>query len=77
MDGVLVWGFASLDKSNDRGRRVREPELDMHRNGSSESTGGRFITWLKRLMPDNREVTGPPRRAIGRELEEAWPTNDR
>ena len=64
-------------KSTDRWqRRVVEHEMDMNRDERRSSVTGRLIDLARRLMGFDPAVVGPPRRAVQRESEEAWPSRD-
>jgi hypothetical protein len=60
-----------------RASAIVEPELDMRRTRPRSSAYDRMLTWVQKLFPIKAIEAGPPRRAIARELEEAWPTADR
>ena len=58
--------------------QVVEPELDMKRMPLRASMRDRVLDTLRSwLAPMGREMVGPPRRAVGRELEEAWPSSEK
>ena len=64
-------------KSTDRWQgRIVEPEMDMNRREPRASVVGRLIDLARRLMGFDPAVVRPPRRAVQRESEEAWPSRD-
>jgi len=71
---AVVRDFALPDRETGHFERVVEPELDMHRIRPRTSALGRILDMLRWLTPIDRAVVGPPRRSVGRELEEAWPS---
>jgi hypothetical protein len=71
---AVVQDFVLPDREMGRFVRVVEPELDMHRIRPRTSALGRIFELLRWLTPTGREMVGPPRRSVGRELEEAWPS---
>jgi hypothetical protein len=71
---AVVRDFALPDRETGEHVRVVEPELDMKRMRPRPSALGRIIEILRWLAPISREPVGPPRRSVGRELEEAWPS---
>lgn len=71
---AVVRDFASPDRETGEFVRVVEPELDMKRMRPQPSALGRLIEKLRWFAPIRREIVGPPRRSVGRELEEAWPS---
>ena len=56
--------------------RVVEPELDMNRLAPRDSALARVVELIRWLTPLGRSVVGTPSRSVGRELEEAWPSNE-
>jgi hypothetical protein len=57
--------------------RVVEPELDMHRlHTRQSSTGGIFRELVRKLLPAGNSLVQAPMRSIAREIEEAWPARD-
>jgi hypothetical protein len=73
---AVVRDFALVDREGRQSIRVREPELDMNRHRPQTSALGRAIQMLKWLAHD-REIVGSPKRSVGRELEEAWPSGEK
>jgi hypothetical protein len=71
---AVVRDFTLRDRERAQFVRVVEPELDMNRMRPRPSGLGRLIEMFRRLTPTGRDVVGSPRRSIGRELEEAWPS---
>ncbi len=57
-------------------RRVVEHEMDMPRMGRQSTMLGWLIDVARRLMGLDPGRVGPPRRAIERESEEAWPSRE-
>jgi len=74
---AVVRDFTLPDRERAQFVRVVEPELDMKRMRPRPSALGRLIEMLRWLTPMSREVVGPPRRSVGRELEEAWPSTEK
>lgn len=74
---AVVRDFALPSREVEQLDRVVEPELDMKRGRPRPSTLGRILEMLRWLTPEGREAVGPPRRSVGRELEEAWPAIER
>jgi hypothetical protein len=57
--------------------RVVEPELDMHRLDTRQSsTGSIFRELVRKLLPAGNSLVQAPMRSIAREIEEAWPARD-
>jgi len=50
--------------------------MDMNRHEPRSSMTGRLIDLARRLMGFDPAVVKPPRRAVQRESEEAWPSRD-
>jgi hypothetical protein len=50
--------------------------MDMNRDERRSSVTGRLIDLTRRLMGFDPAVVRPPRRAVQRESEEAWPSRD-
>ena len=57
-------------------RRVVDHEIDMDRMDRRASPLGWFIALARRLMGLEHRVVRPPRRAVERENEEAWPSRE-
>jgi hypothetical protein len=74
---AVVRDFTLPERERAQFVRVVEPELDMNRMRPRQSPLGRLIQMFRWLTPTGRDVVGPPRRSIGRELEEAWPSNEK
>jgi hypothetical protein len=74
---VVVRGIVLTARVTARTPRVIEPELDMRRSRARSSTFSRLISRLSWLTPGGGEIVTPPRRAVARELEEAWPAGER
>ena len=74
---AVVRVFSFVDRDSEHSARVNEPELDMNRTRPRASGFSRLIELLRWLTPISREVVGPPRRSVGRELEEDWPSRDK
>jgi hypothetical protein len=75
---AVVRDFSLSDRASRHFVQVVEPELDMKRMPARASTLDRVIDILRWcLAPMGREIVGPPRRSVGRELEEAWPSSEK
>jgi hypothetical protein len=48
----------------------------MNRFAQRDSVTARIIDLVRWLMPFGRTIIGTPRRAVARELEEAWPSGE-
>jgi hypothetical protein len=59
-------------------QRVVEPELDMERLGRRQLAGVNILRELiRKLVPAGQRAVRSPMRSIAREIEEAWPSNER
>jgi len=74
---AAVRDFVLPGRETERFERIIEPELDMNRIRPRPSALDRLLDILRWLTPIGREVVRPPRRAVGRELEEAFPSAER
>lgn len=74
---AVMRNLISFDQSPVGSKRVVEPEIDMRRPQFRASSSARIVALLQWMMPLGRIVVAPPRRAVARELEEAWPSSDR
>ncbi len=74
---AVVGDFALQRRDNQQFEQVVEPELDMNRIRPRQSALSRLFEILRWLTPAGHQVVGPPRRSVGRELEEAWPSGER
>jgi hypothetical protein len=62
---------------NDRSqRRVVEHEMDMERAEQRPPALGWLLGMARRLIGPESRIVRPPRRAVEREYEEAWPARD-
>lgn len=71
---AVVRDFSLAGRESGQFVRVVEPELDMNRMRPRPTALGRIIEMLRWLTSMGGEIVGPPRRSVGRELEEAWPS---
>lgn len=70
--------FRFNDRSPDRAKRVVEPELDMNRLRPDDSSWAGYLREVLRwLLPGTTHAAKAPKRSIGRELEEEWPSSER
>lgn len=75
---AVVQGFTYSDPGSDRPMRVVEPEMDMNRLHAQQSPAvSRLRELIRWLLPGAHNAVRPPMRSVARELEEAWPSNDR
>ena len=67
----------SHGKLNERSqRRVVEHEMDMERTAQRPPALGWLLGMARRLIGPESRIVRPPRRAVEREYEEAWPARD-
>jgi hypothetical protein len=74
---AVVRDFSLAGRESAQFVRVVEPELDMNRIRPRPTALGRIMEMLRWLTPMGGEIVGSPRRSVGRELEEAWPSTER
>lgn len=75
---AVVRGFILTEPESGRTVRVVEPEMDMNRLQPQQSPAvGRLRDLIRWLLPGAHNVVRPAMRSVARELEEAWPSNER
>ena len=75
---AVVRGFSYTEPGSDRPARVIEPEMDMNRQRPQQLPAfSRLCELLRWLLPGAHNMVRSPMRSVARELEEAWPSNER
>lgn len=74
---AVMRNLTSFDQSSNQSKRVIEPEIDMRRPRPRASSATRIMALIRWMMPLGKIEVAAPRRAVARELEEAWPSSDR
>lgn len=75
---AVVRGVFLLSGIRNPVQRVVEPELDMERFGRRQLAGVNILRELiRKLVPAGQREVRSPMRSIAREIEEAWPSNER